>query len=87
MIKNTLRASMILAFMSFVAYDAFAPANAGTGYGVDELRAPWGPIPGSELRSFRLEPQLADGEACHSARRRRKPLNALKSARIYLPNT
>jgi hypothetical protein len=40
MIKKTLRASVILVFMSLVGYSAFVPANAGTGYGVDEIRAP-----------------------------------------------
>jgi hypothetical protein len=40
MIKHALRASAIVLFMAFVGYSAFVPANAGTGYGVDEIRAP-----------------------------------------------
>jgi hypothetical protein len=37
MIRNALRAVVVLAFASFAAYSAFVPANAGTGYGVDDV--------------------------------------------------
>ena len=39
MVKNTLRAVAFVIFASFAAYSAFAPAHAGSGYGVDEMVA------------------------------------------------
>jgi hypothetical protein len=39
MLKNALRAFVFVAFASLVAYSAFVPAHAGTGYGVDEIES------------------------------------------------
>jgi hypothetical protein len=37
MLKNSVRVLAALLFTAFAAYSAFAPAHAGSGYGVDEI--------------------------------------------------
>jgi hypothetical protein len=37
MFKNSLRFLTALLFAGFAVYSAFAPAHAGSGYGVDEV--------------------------------------------------